>query len=373
MKKYYFIISLIIMTLSLTGCKKAATEESNVPDTAAPSSVPTEQPTQAAATPEVSPTPAAPLTIRDYYPFVKDAEYVYEGSGSEYASMNVWVDFNDEENNRIQTRTDNGGTQTVRVIENKDGKLSVITSVAECYYRDNFLGTAAADGTEVLLMEPLIKGTQWSLPNGSRRYISNEDVNVVTPTGNYQTLEVTTEGPDGITMDYYAPKTGLVKSVFLSGDSEISSTLKEIKAEEPFPQTMEFYYPNQDGKIYTQQKKLFFHTNDNTGIIIENAAKEEAVKDTGLSLVSANVKINQLYLGTDRIVHVDFSKEFTEDMNAGSGYEALILQSLTNTLGNYYGTDKVILTVEGKPYESGHYVMKENEAFTVNMDNVVTE
>jgi hypothetical protein len=58
-------------------------------------------------------------------------------------------------------------------------------------------------------------------------------------------------------------------------------------------------------------------------------------------------------------------------MNAGSGYEAMILQCITNTLGNYYNTDQVYITIEGKPYESGHIVMKKGETFKVNYDNVI--
>ena len=45
-------------------------------------------------------------------------------------------------------------------------------------------------------------------------------------------------------------------------------------------------------------------------------------------------------------------------MNAGSGGENLILQSIVNTFGNYYGVEKVCLTVDNKPYESGHIVLE---------------
>ena len=44
-------------------------------------------------------------------------------------------------------------------------------------------------------------------------------------------------------------------------------------------------------------------------------------------------------------------------MNAGAGGENLILQSIVNTFGNYYG-EKVYLTVDNKPYESGHIVLE---------------
>jgi spore germination protein GerM len=57
-------------------------------------------------------------------------------------------------------------------------------------------------------------------------------------------------------------------------------------------------------------------------------------------------------------------------MNAGAAYESLILQSITNTLGNFYGVDEVYIMVEGKPYESGHILLKKGETLKVNMDLV---
>ena len=69
------------------------------------------------------------------------------------------------------------------------------------------------------------------------------------------------------------------------------------------------------------------------------------------------------------MVYLDLSKEFTKEMNAGSLYESQILQCITNTLGDYYMVKKVYITVEGKPYSSGHILMKKGEAFNVNYKN----
>jgi hypothetical protein len=52
-------------------------------------------------------------------------------------------------------------------------------------------------------------------------------------------------------------------------------------------------------------------------------------------------------------------------MNAGSGYEAMVLQCVANTFGSYYNKDKVILTVEGALYESGHIKLAKGEYLEV--------
>ncbi|HWT74993.1 MAG TPA: GerMN domain-containing protein [Mobilitalea sp.] len=372
MKKVIMPLMVVLMIAIMSGCGKTK-QNTEISNTVTPSVQPTvTQPAANTTENTQENTTAQALKLEDYYPLLADTEYIYTGAGNEYASYTSFTDFLDGGKGRIQTRTNNGGTETVRVMEIKDGKLSVIKKVNECYYRENFIENAAAgEDAEVLLMEPLVQGTQWTLSDGSKRYISAIDVNVDTPTGNYKAIEVTTEGTDSTTKDYYAPQTGLIKSVYGSGDMEVTSTLSEIHSNTPFTQNIDIYYPASDEKIYVEPLTLTFHTGDDTKLVLQNAICAEAAKDNYLPLASINTKINSLYLGDDKIVHIDFSSELVTDMNAGAGYELLILQSITNTLGSYYGAQEVVITVAGKPYESGHVLMKEGETFKVNMDKVV--
>lgn len=363
MKKIMMIAGMLCLTAMLGGCGKNGQSNEEATDTAAPTAVPT-----SAAVVEDT----AGLTVLDYYPLLADTTYVYEGQGNEFAFYDRVTDFIDPVANRIQTRTNNGGTETVRVIEIKDGKLSVIKALNECYYRENLMtDTVAGEDAEILLMEPLVEGTEWILPDGRKRFISGVGMNLNTTFGNGKAIEVTTEGSDSITKDYYVPQIGLVKSVFGSGDMEVSSTLKEVKFNEPYTQPFSIYYPDADEKIYVEQLQLTFRTGDDTKQVLQEAISGEVTKESYLPLASVNTKINSLYLGENNIVHVDFSKELVNDMNAGAGYESLILQSITNTLGNYYGVEEVLITMEGKPYESGHILMNEGETLRVNYANVV--
>ena len=151
-------------------------------------------------------------------------------------------------------------------------------------------------------------------------------------------------------LDYYAPNVGLVKSLYVAEGMEVSTTLSKIEKNVKFTQDVNFYYPNVDeDKLYFVNKKLSFNTNDITKIILEKAFKDLPKGNLG-KVLSPNTKIKSLYLNKDNIVYVDFTKELTSEMNAGSGYESMILQSITNTLGTYYGVDKVYITIEGSPY-----------------------
>ncbi len=379
MKKTILSCSMLIFVLLLAGCKNTK-KDNNTAATATPSPMPI----STLAPKDVKDSNTAgdgqqerpqALKIEDYYPIKANAEYTYEGKGNEYAAYTRVTDYIDLANNKVQLRSNNGGTETVDVIEIKNGKVSLIKRVQECYYRDNFL-EKSTDGSdaEILLMEPLEKGTSWTLPNGNKRYISAIDVKTDTPSGSYQAVEVTTnEAEGGITKDYYAPKAGLVKSIHEFEKMKVSSTLAKIKSDTPFTQTITVFHPDEDEKLHTASLTLSFRTGDITRQVLQDTLRQETAKDTYLPLLSEKTKINTLYLGSDNIVYVDFSSDLVKNMNAGAGFETLILQGITNTLGNYYGTEQVYITIDGQPYSSGHILMKKGETFMVNTDNTVYE
>lgn len=377
MKRRLLSISIVVLLMIFSGCNKNKAGNENLNTTTTPTPPITTLTPEEVTDEDTSGTDADQenntLKLQNYYPIQADTEYVYEGKGNEYASYNVFTDFVDSVNNKVQTRMNNGGSETVKVIEIKDGKVSVIFIKSECYYRDNFMSETAIKDPEILLMEPLKKGTKWTLPDGNKRYISAMDVEVETPSGKYKAIEVTTEYEDSTTKDYYAPQVGHVKSEFSSGDMEVSSTLSEIKTNTPFTQRIAVYYPDTDEKIHAETLTLSFRTGDITRKVLQVALRQKAIKESYLQLVSPKTSINSLYLGDDNIVYLDFSADFVNDMNLGAGFESAVLQCITNTLGNYYGVDKVYITIDSKPYASGHILMKKGETFKVNMDSVVNQ
>jgi hypothetical protein len=386
MKKLVYSIIIILSLIFLSGCdilkdplipdlNPNSSSESTSDDTikeedSTPKDVseePTEDKTEDEKDTDNEDT-ASPYSIKDYYPFNENVIYSYEGKGNEYAEFTTWVDYIKED--KIQTRTNNGGTEVCKVIENKDGELKVLLSKEECYYREDLTGRSEGDG-EILLKEPLVKGTSWTLSDGRKRYISNTEVAVTTPSGKYKALEVTTEDKESTVKDYYSPNVGLVKTVFKSEGMEVSSTLSRVQKDSPLIQNVKFYYPNiNDDKLYYAYKKLSFKTNDITKIAFEKAFKESPSKDLG-KLIGPNVKIMSMYLNKDNAVYIDFTKELITEMNAGSGYEEMILQCITNTVGEYYGVNRVFITIENKPYTSGHIAMDKFEAFIVDTEGAV--
>jgi hypothetical protein len=375
MKRLSFLIITIILLVTLAGCNRNKGNEEEKSDTLSPTQGPV-----VTLKPEVSPGEdeieesvgeEEKLTIEDYFPMEADTEYIYEGEGNEFASYRRYVDYIDVANKKLQTRTNNGGTETVRVLQIKDGALAVINIMNESYYRADFMNMAAGTDTEVLLMEPLVEGTKWVLKDGRQRSITGVKVPVTTPYGSFEALEVTTEADDSTTKDYYAAGVGLIKTLFQSEGLEVSSTLESVNKDATLMQQLTVYYADTDEKIYPVQKELSLRTGTDMISVLEEALKQEPPKTSYLPLISKNAKLNSITLQEGNVVHADFSRELVTEMNAGAGYELLILQALTNTLGNYYGSLEVLITLDGKPYESGHILMNEGETLPVDDKNVV--
>jgi len=357
MRKNIFILLIIGMFILLIGCDKGTTLKNTL-------SANTNNTIPKADNSKVTTSTAK---IGDYSPFEKNIKYMYAGDGNEYATYSVFVDY--LIGNREQIRVTNGGTETIKILENKDGELRLISSKNEIYYRENFT-FEINNSPELLLKQPLTKGTSWTLKDGSKRSITNVKVIIKTPLANYECIEVTTVGKESTVKDYYAKNIGLVKTLY-TNNVEVSSSLSKMEKKGPFVQTVKFYYPNgTDGMNYITDKKLSFYTNDITKKIFENYLREVPNKNVG-KLISPNTKIKSLYLNKDNMVYLDFSKEFTQEMNASSAYESQILQCITNTLGDYYMVKKVYITVDGRPYSSNHISMKKGEAFIVNYKNSI--
>jgi hypothetical protein len=112
-------------------------------------------------------------------------------------------------------------------------------------------------------------------------------------------------------------------------------------------------------------------TNQDILRVFEDGLKTAPQKENIKGTLTANVKILDIIIDDEKgIVTVDFSPELVTEMNAGTTYELMILNSIANTFGDYFQKDKIIITMEGKPYSSGHILMREGEYIEVSKDKV---
>ncbi len=301
--------------------------------------------------------------IADLFTANENTRLVYQGEGNEYASYEVYTDYTKD--GYLQQRIITGGTTVVRVIRMNKNKAEIVFSQGEIYYRQNML-EMKKNPPETLLKAPLEAGHSWLLGDGRIRTVTGIDVPVETPAGSFSTVEVTSEGPYGKAMDYYAKGVGLVKTVYVSEGGPVISALSQIERDVPLIQTIRFWYPNAaTGKLGHIDKEVGFFTNDITRKVLAEAYKETPPDPLG-SVFTPGTEINSLYLNDDGMVYIDLNKAFQQEMNAGAAYEQMILQSVANTFAHYYGVTRVLLTVDGQPYSSGHIVLRPGEYLTAD-------
>jgi hypothetical protein len=302
--------------------------------------------------------------ISDYFPYTENTTMVYEGMGNEFASYTTFVDYIN--NDKIQFRTNNGGTEFLTVLQNKEGTLTRIFTANETYYKIDLTNEPSQE-SEVLLKEPLTEGTTWTLEDGSQREITGIAVAVETPYDSFEALEVTTS-KDGqiVEIEYYARDVGLVKSIVMVETEEISSSLKELITGAGYDFTVRsfnFDLTDTDIESNFEDKKVTLKTGENINDFLATEFLEGG-------LISENTRINKLWIspGSD-VANIDFSEQFVTEMNAGTAKESGVLMSVSNTVGFYCQVQKVIITIDGGPYSSGHILMEEGEAFDTTYQN----
>lgn len=352
MKKQMVVIVLLVIGISLVGCQTILgvsddklMEESiatNVDDS---------------------------ISVLEYFPFLEDTILEYSGEGNEFAAQSIYFEY--IEGNRAQIKISNSGTNIIKILELKDGALSEIYLEGEFYHIENMINTKAQK-QEIILKEPLELGNTWYTQDGYEKEITDLNIVIDTPYNALEAIEVTTTFEEGrYQKDYYSRGIGLVARLYIDGDYKVTTLLNSIKKDSINQEILVYYPLKESGKTVFIQDKLSFNTNDKIEKLIENKLKYPPSERLGLSL-PIGVVVNSIRLDrSEWIVKIDFSSELLTDLNAGSAYEYEILKSLVNTLGKYYDTDKVYISIDGMPYESGHFAIKEGEVFKVDIEDIV--
>lgn len=367
MKKCMIIIFISEMIFIVGSCGFQGNEETKT--TSASAETKTETVTE---TMSETKTNVKTLSILDYFPLESDIYMRYSGLGNEYAEYQTYVEYID--NGRIQLRKINPGTSVALVYSIEDGMLIQVYSKGESYYRQNRIGLS--EKKDILIKEPIEIGNSWTSSDGYERKITAVDTTVEVPFGTFQAVEITTIGKNSVDKEYYAAGIGLIKSLYIMNDdidSTISSNLESVERGRPFIQDVRFYYPdfNNERLVYVHQNIELF-TGDDVVDIMEEQFKY-APKNTDLqALMSKNTSIHEIsYDEETQIATIDFSSEFLTEMNAGAYFESIILGSVADTLGCYFGTNKVIITIEGANYSSGHFYFEKGEYMMADWENVL--
>lgn len=374
-----FLASLLVSTLFLTACQTQGTDDNEEPDQETSSS---QQETESSKAEESSESDEGndngeqevSQDLKSWFPPLEDTYLEYEGEGNEFAAFTRYPQFTHEDTLQMAEAT--GGTTIVRIYEYSDNQVEEIFSRPETYFREDFTDTGLASGSDnlmILLQKPIELNHSWESPNGAVSEITGLDVEVETPLGRMEALEVTSTHDGYTTLSYYAEGIGLIKRVAEQGENQeddVTSTLMTFDEEtaEKLPVTI-YSLDDEALNIVSHPVEFEFYTNDPVRVTLADyMAGRESEEEIGV-LLPEETEINYMYLRQDGIAAVDFSKELIENMNAGAGIEAMILQAVVNTIGDYYDVEEILLTVEEEPYSSGHILLQEDETMRVDYGN----
>ncbi|GAV22406.1 GerMN domain-containing protein [Carboxydothermus pertinax] len=310
--------------------------------------------------PEEKPTIEA--KISDYFPVKPNWYWEYEGIGNEFAGGRVDTEF--IKDRRVQLLQQNGGTDTAKIFEVSEDGVKLVFTEEESYWRINYLGISPKKKMEeYYLKAPLKVGTTWTVGDTTWT-IENLKEKVQVPAGEFTCIKVVGKSKDSTIERYFAKGVGLVKQRFIFGNAVVEDNLKKYGDGEKdgnLPaKTLIINYPSPNlDKLLSEERTEKFKTGEELAEKITAILKEDKYKVLG-----PNVKLLS-YVRTNQNLRLNFSKELISELNAGSSFEALKIDSIVNTFGRNFGVKGVIINVEGKGYESGHFAFGKDEVLKV--------
>jgi hypothetical protein len=314
---------------------------------------------------------ASAATVSDFFPILPDVRWRYEGNDVTFAATND-VSFGYINGAKAQRRVSAGGMATTEIIDASEGKVEIIHGDNMYYYYDD-ITYAQKFMSIVILKEPLEMGAKWLTAEDAQSEITSVNAPVTVPAGEFSALEVTTTYSNGyVDKYYYAKGVGLVKSVCDSGAGRIVSELADVLKGEAAAETISagFYWPNvTEGSVERIEKDLLFTTDANFPKQFSDAMKEPPSIDY-TPLLTPNATINDITVDwTTKTAKIDISGDYLKEINVGDGLQTKILQCLTNTIGNFYGVDEVLITIDQKPYENGAAAFEPGETIPVEKED----
>lgn len=353
------LLIAFIMMVSLLACTTPAVETPMETPTETPTETPVETPIDTPDTSEpvvetTEPIPA--LTVRDYFPDLTDVIRTFEGEGNEFARFTVRTEY--VKDDFVQFHSNNGGTETVDVYEVTENEVRRTFSESEIYFRENHLNYATPDMTRILLQAPLEVGHSWEDPlMGTATIIALDEPIEILDGLTVRTIAVET----GDTIEYYAPEYGLVKRDFQDG--LVTSTLREFEENTSYKETIRLFTPNEDlMDLIVTNETMEFRTNDIVRQKIAELLRRPIPEGLGLP---HDFEINSMYKNRgDGRGYIDVSDDIRK-WNVGSSAEALGIDGMIQTIGNYLQVSEVYLWVDGEGYESGHFMYEKDDIFEV--------
>jgi len=330
-------------------------------------------------------------SVDDFISFDDNLLLTYEVEGDLNLTFMVFNSYSTS--NRLQRRLIlETGQVMSEVLEVRGGQLVEVNSFDDFFQHTNMTGQPPSH-TRYILAEPIRYGNTWiENPRDDEsehriRQITGVGIEVMTPAGTFETIEVTTIRPHDDSFiepprlrEYFAPGIGVVKSIDSTGIStnwvgweyaeEVHNTarLTDIRHEGLHENVFIFYdvgdaaegaFPILD-VIYTTNNDLTYLYSQVAQMVLYTALGHGPNEDVSINFAIVNPANNGLNL--------DFCAALMDEMARAESYEheRRILYAIATTFGILYNTTGgVRITVDGVPYNSGRVTLGSMEFIPV--------
>ena len=247
------------------------------------------------------------IKSKEYFPPKSNSVYIYRGFSNSLINFKTSIDYFSE--NKLQVRLDNGITNSINVYEYVDDGIKLSFQSGNTCYHQNLLNENNCTNN-YLIKEPIIKDNMWFLSNGSKRCITNIDIEVKTQFNIFPSaIEIVTISKNNreFSVDYYVLGIGLVKSIYYTKKIGILYfELEDILENSSYSKNIKVYYPDKNlNSIWFSPRTLNCYTNEDISL---GFSKLFETPPSGLlPLINRNIKINNMYYNyKNNFAYIDF-------------------------------------------------------------------
>ncbi len=311
--------------------------------------------------------------VRDYFPVQPNTMYVYASPDNDALNQRIFVTYLN--GNRAQRWVGSTYFNSTEVIEfnDKDNEIRLRYGDGSFYCFEDVTG-AEANQDMLIMKGPLKQNAKWTVTSNAdinvETTITSMNATVETDSGTYQAMELTTSYSNGrMQKEYYAKAVGLVKAEYTDEKGTFSFSLVKVMTDVNADAQTAFFYlnPNPEGeedRVVEGMQTIKVSTDMDLAAAFTEALKKPYEGYT--SYFPADAKINSLFVDrlNDGLV-IDLSASFVENLNMDGETEMLALQALTDTLGRFYGVQRVMPLIDGDIYKSKNMAFEKGQFLTV--------
>ncbi len=289
--------------------------------------------------------PGTSYHLWDYAPYLSNQIKQYS-NGNQNSATYMNYSQNDNAQSQIQWRQQGAVVTQVFVIG--EGQIQQVTSTTNLNPYDNVLSsvdTLQTTDSQIILQEPLTVGTEWTDASNQTSEITalydamQTEAGVLT-----NVIEVTRISDDRVQKDFYAQNQGFVgrwtsESLEEPGEYwQLVSDTRNVMLTHPI--TL-FEPDDSQTELVRQSEGAFaFQTNGSLAKAFEHMFRE-------LGIIDATITVNDVYIDSQNVATIDFSPGVVAVLNNYEASEEAVIRSIVYTMGNFFQTEKVRLTVNG--------------------------